>query len=265
MIFYILFAGNFTTQIVRMDALLRMLTIGCPDAIALAKFLFRADHVEVTNAQVMVSDRFKKCTKQPCHSDSIFFGSLSLLIYLTKNQSPLMTYFLDSQMMGPDVINSKFNSEYLRGIDYGTTPLKDKRLKNAVVERFRCVLEAENGSTFMNSFKQPLFMENVDEPLDEDSYRICIFRPDHVHYGPPAGENERNETERKNLFVNVKPEGIVEKTKIEVQFHPTNLIRLVGPIQRLNGKEKITEKTINSIYRDYLPQYILDRLEQTDA
>jgi hypothetical protein len=246
-----------------MDELLKMLTTGCPDAIALFKFLFQAD-VELTNAQVMVSDRFKKCTKQPCHLDSLFFGSLSLLIYLTKNQSPLMTYFLDDQMMGPDVINSQFSSEYLRGIDYGTTPLTNKRLKNAVIERFRCVLEAENGSTFMNSFKQPLFMENVDEPLDEDSYRICIFRPDHVHYGPPAGENVTNETERKNLFINMKPEGSVEKTKIEVQFHPTNLIRLVGSVLRTNGKNKITQDTIYETYRDYLPNEILTRLEQSE-
>jgi hypothetical protein len=237
----------------------------CPDAIELSKILLQCQTIEVANTQYMVSDTFRSlahpCTNQPCHADMVFFGSLSFLVYVTENKNPLMTYFIDPLLMGSDVVNAGFDASYLKAIDYGKAlKAKDKALKSAIIQRFNPLFQAENATAFMSSFRQPEYMEGVDEPLENDSYRICVFRPDILHYGPTVTANFENETKRKSLFFLTKKVDNIQGTQYEVQFHPVNLLRLTGPVPR-QGKPNLTEEMIQNTFKDYLPRELLDKLE----
>jgi hypothetical protein len=103
-------------------------------------------------------------------------------------------------------------------------------------------------------------MVGVDEPLEDDSYRICVFRPDILHYGPTVNANFENESKRKSLFFLTKTVDNIKATQYEVQFHPVNLIRLTGPVPR-QGKPNLTEEIIQHTFKDYLSKTLLNKLE----
>lgn len=223
----------------------------------------------------MTSDKFRECNDQPCHADMLYLGQLSVIIYITANPEPLMTQFLNAQLMGPDVVNSKFSVQDLKSINYHTTPIAKEDLRMAVMERFSPVFKQKNVTNFMNSFTQPTVLDGIDDVLQEDSYRICCFRPDLLHYGPVIPPSWPNENQRKTLFFSLMEtcKNEVEQSNAndnyEIQFHPVNMFRMVQSKGKVNldnafpnaACTTLTEKDVLNLYRDYLPAEILALLE----
>ena len=112
--------------------MLQALIEGCPLILELARLVLGEDDVTVCNTQLMTSSRFENCNHQPCHADMLYFGQLSVLIYVYSRNNPAMTYFLPPNLMGPDAVNSRFNKRYLRSINYHEQPIKDSAVREAI-------------------------------------------------------------------------------------------------------------------------------------
>lgn len=262
--------GNFLTAPLNDNELLDILRSGCPELIEIANLLLRSRSVTVSNTQLMTSNQFRNCTKQPCHADMLFLGQLSVLIYVTNKANPLMTYFLDSCLMGPDVVNSRFSCKTLNAIDYRRPPIGDKALRIALLQRFYPMFECDNATTFMDSFKQPSVMDGFDVILTDDSYRICCFRPDTLHFGPPVAPSDLGavaEEERKTIFFALRepPQSSQTQEDYEIQFHALNVFRFIKhneSIQLLGSTAKIKEQQVIEKFKEYFPPEIIQILDK---
>jgi hypothetical protein len=116
-------------------------------------------------------------------------------------------------------------------------------------------------------------IEESDKALTNDCYRICIFRPDLLHFGPAVPKNRELGEFRKTLFFSLTPQSVIDdiraKTKrgadvYEIQHHPITMIRhICKGVKAVNYFSKpITEKSVAAIYQQYLPDELLNVLDK---
>jgi hypothetical protein len=199
-----------------------------------------------------------------------FCDSVSIIIYLS-GAAEGITRFLPINILGTP-LNNNFPRDYLLKQPWHLPSDLSIELKLALQRRFSCVFESSTAASFHDQFVNPLehLIPIIDDVADEDSYQICLFRPDIFHLG--ARVKGRAES-RFVLFSSIKAQSEIQVKNFDydIQYHPLALfmamqlkkspiINFFDPSVSVESKKRtkaICLDDVKSMFRDFIDENVV--------